>query len=91
MRALTDSEIAKELAAVPAWHLHGKEIVREWTLPRFLDAIAFVSKVAVLAEKEDHHPDILIRYNKVQLRLSTHEADGLSARDFRFAKLSDSL
>jgi 4a-hydroxytetrahydrobiopterin dehydratase len=91
MRGLTDSEIAKEIVSVPAWHLHGKAIIREWTMPRFLDAIAFVNKVAELAEKEDHHPDILIRYNKVQLRLSTHDADGLSERDFHFAKLCDAF
>ncbi len=91
MKGLTETEIAGAMMGLPAWRLEGKEIVRDWKFPKFMDSIRFVSRVAELAETEDHHPDILIRYNRVELRLSTHDAGGLSSRDMRFAKLCDAL
>lgn len=85
MKALSEREITAELGKAPKWRLEGKEIVRTFTLAGFPAAMEFVNRVATQAEKVDHHPDILIQYNKVTLRLSTHDADGLSPRDFAFA------
>jgi len=91
IKALSSQEIESELASAPLWQLEGKEIVRTFSLPSFEEAIRFVNLVAVHAEKVDHHPDILVQYSKITLRLSTHDANGLSSRDFAFAKAADDL
>ena len=91
IQALSEKEIHAELANLRNWRLEGKEIVRKFEFKAFLGSIAFVNKVAEAAEKADHHPDILIQYNKVTLRLSTHDCDGLSRRDFALARQADDL
>lgn len=91
IRALGEAEIAAELKNAPLWRREGKEIVRVFQFSAFLDSIRFVNAVAEAAEKADHHPDILIQYSKVTLRLSTHDCDGLSPRDFALAKHADEL
>jgi 4a-hydroxytetrahydrobiopterin dehydratase len=74
------------------WSLEGKEIVREWELEDFAEAIAFVNRVAEAAEKANHHPDILLHgWNKVRLALSSHSAGGLTAADFEMAQRFDEL
>lgn len=69
---------------VPGWMLRddGKEISREFTFKDFKEAMAFVNEVAEIAEREGHHPDIHVRWNKVRLDLSTHAIGGLSTNDF---------
>ncbi len=62
------------------------ELVRDWTLPTFVEAIAFVNRVAGIAEEAQHHPDIDIRYNLVKLALVSHDAGGITARDARMAR-----
>lgn len=91
VRALNSKEILEELAKVKAWRLDGKEIVKTFEFSGFLPAMGFVNQVALVAERQDHHPDLLLQYNKVTLRLSTHDAGGISERDFRFAKTVDAL
>jgi len=91
IRALNESEIAAELKKTPLWKREGKEIVRLFQLPGFKESIAFVNAVAKEADRADHHPDILIQYSKVTLRLSTHDCDGLSTRDFALAAVADEL
>jgi len=82
---LTDDEIRERLAAVPGWELQGAEIRRTYRFSDFVAALAFVNRVGVLAEAAAHHPDIDIRYSRVTLALTTHEAGGLTARDFELA------
>ena len=91
IRALNESEIAKEMESAELWKREGREIVRLFQFGGFMDSIRFVNAVAKAAEKADHHPDILIQYSKVTLRLSTHDCNGLSARDFALAKTADDL
>ncbi len=91
VRALNSKEIQDELAKVKAWRLDGKEMVKTFEFSGFLPAMGFVNQVALLVERQDHHPDLLLQYNKVTLRLSTHDAGGISERDFRFAKTVDAL
>ncbi len=91
VRALNSKEIQDELAKVKAWRLDGKEMVKTFEFSGFLPAMGFVNQVALVAERQDHHPDLLLQYNKVTLRLSTHDAGGISERDFRFAKTVDAL
>jgi 4a-hydroxytetrahydrobiopterin dehydratase len=82
LKALSDSEVTKHLPEVPHWSLKGMAIERELKFKDFKEAMEFVNRIAVLAETEDHHPDICISYNKVRLTLSTHKVGGLSCKDF---------
>lgn len=91
IQALNETQITAELAQASLWKREGQEIVRTFVFSGFGEAIGFVNKVAAQADKVDHHPDILVQYNKVTLRLSTHDANGLSERDFAFAKVADEL
>jgi 4a-hydroxytetrahydrobiopterin dehydratase len=86
---LSESEITARLHALPEWKREGDEIVRHYKFSEFIPAMAFVNHVAGLAEAMDHHPDILIQYNKVTLTLSTHSAGGLTDLDFQLAKKID--
>ncbi|HEX9188974.1 MAG TPA: 4a-hydroxytetrahydrobiopterin dehydratase [Vicinamibacteria bacterium] len=86
MSPLTDAEIEALLPRVPGWERRGSELRRTWTFPDFKGSMAFVDRVAALAEEADHHPDIDIRYSRVTLVLSTHDAGGLTARDFALAE-----
>ena len=93
MTALTDAEIEQRLTEIGAWHRgEGSSIVRELHLADFAAAIAFVNRVAELAEAANHHPDILIHgWNNVRLTLSTHSEGGLTAADFELAGKIDGL
>jgi len=79
--ALTQADLTAFLNSHPGWRLADGAIVREWTFPGFLTAIAFVNRVAGLAESAGHHPDIDIRYNRVRLALVTHDAGGITSND----------
>ncbi|HEX7120705.1 MAG TPA: 4a-hydroxytetrahydrobiopterin dehydratase [Longimicrobiales bacterium] len=85
MTLLDDAEVARRLDALHGWSREGREIRKTFRFQSFRDAIAFVVRVAELAEHADHHPDIDIRYDRVTLALSTHSAGGLTARDFELA------
>jgi len=86
---LAEDVIARELATVPAWTRDGDAITRMWRLADFKGAMFFVNGVAAIAEKANHHPDIAIHYNEVTLRLWSHDAGGISARDFDLARRID--
>ena len=91
MTALSDPEIATLLGTLVSWQVVSGELVRTFQFPDFLGSIAFVNKVAELAEAAGHHPDIDIRYNKVRLALVTHDAGGLTKKDFDLASKVDNL
>lgn len=80
-KALTPSEVEDVLRAHPEWSLKDGKLVREWTFRDFPEAMAFVNRIAALAEEANHHPDIDIRYNRVQLALISHDAGGITQRD----------
>ena len=82
---LTDDEIATALAGLPGWSRYGDAITKRFTFPTFAEAIAFVTRVAPLADAMDHHPDLDIRYNRVTCSLSTHDRDGVTELDVRLA------
>jgi 4a-hydroxytetrahydrobiopterin dehydratase len=88
---LDDANIFHALTTVPDWKLSGTTIVRTYQFKDFPAAIKFVSAVAVQAEEAWHHPDIDIRWNKVTLTLSTHDAGGLTEKDFALAQQFDKL
>jgi 4a-hydroxytetrahydrobiopterin dehydratase len=91
MTLLSGSEIDANLAA-GEWQRHGQAIAREWTFEDFAQAIAFVNRVADVAEAANHHPDIHLHgWNKVRLELSTHSEGGLTQADFDMASRIDAL
>ena len=75
----------------PDWAEVDGALQREFELPSFPDAIAFVNRVAELAERENHHPDVTISYKRVTLRWTTHSAGGITERDRELARRSDEL
>ena len=85
MPPLTDDRIAEHLTTLPGWERSGDEIAKTFELPSFPEAIAFVTRIADRAEAADHHPDLDIRYRKVRVALSTHDAGGLTDKDFELA------
>jgi 4a-hydroxytetrahydrobiopterin dehydratase len=91
MPLLTNAQVQEKLAALPLWQLAAPNIERTVTFADFPAAIAFVNRIAEAAERANHHPDIDIRWNKVRLALSSHDAGGLTARDFLLAAVIDSL
>jgi 4a-hydroxytetrahydrobiopterin dehydratase len=86
---LTDEALRAFLSEHPKWALVGKEVRRTFEFPTFLSGIDFVQKLAKMAEAADHHPDIDIRWRKVTLALTTHDAGGLTHRDVELASLAD--
>jgi 4a-hydroxytetrahydrobiopterin dehydratase len=82
---LTDHAVTAELASLPGWTQAGSSITATVTLADFSAALLYVGAVAYLAEAANHHPDILIQWNRVTLTLSTHSAGGLTSADFALA------
>ncbi len=91
MDLLSEEEITVGLASLPAWTRAGSSISRTVELADFRAAMLFTGAVAYTAEKANHHPDILIQWNRVTLTLSTHSAGGLTAADIALAGRLDSL
>ena len=90
---LTDSERATALAGLPHWRLRGDglAIARDFAFADFNAAFGFMARVALLAEKADHHPEWSNVYNQVTIVLTTHDAGGLSRRDVALAGAIDAL
>jgi 4a-hydroxytetrahydrobiopterin dehydratase len=82
---LSDDEVRDGLARLPGWSREGDEIVKVYELATFMGAIDVVGRIAALAEAADHHPDLDIRYRRVRVALSTHDAGGLTAADLSLA------
>ncbi len=89
---LTPNQIDLQLKELPDWKLNSSgEIEKTFTFSGFPQSLLFVSSVGVFAESKNHHPDILIQWNKVRLSLTTHDANGLTAKDFELAKLVNTI
>jgi 4a-hydroxytetrahydrobiopterin dehydratase len=88
---LSDAEVEERLGDLVDWKVAGADIQKTFQLASFPMAIAFVTQVGFLAEAAGHHPDIDIRWRKVTLRLSTHDAGGLTAKDFDLAAQIDEI
>ena len=86
MALLSEEKINDELRGLEGWEQNGNEIIKQFKFKNFVESVGFVNKTAILAEKADHHPDILIQYNKVNLTLSTHSEGGLTEKDFNLAR-----
>ncbi|BBC74135.1 4a-hydroxytetrahydrobiopterin dehydratase [Altererythrobacter sp. B11] len=90
---LTEAERDEALAALPQWTLRedGLAIHRSFRFADFSEAFGFMARVALIAEKHDHHPEWSNVYNRVEITLTTHDAGGLSQRDVKAAKAIDAL
>ncbi|HEX6575024.1 MAG TPA: 4a-hydroxytetrahydrobiopterin dehydratase [Gemmatimonadaceae bacterium] len=86
---LSDIAIQRELGSLTGWSRRGEVLTRTYSFRNFTQAMEFVNRVAVLAEEANHHPDIDIRYSKVTLTLSTHDAGGITTNDLELAKAID--
>jgi 4a-hydroxytetrahydrobiopterin dehydratase len=88
---LSDIEIQRELGTLGGWSRKGETLVKTFSFPTFMEGIGFVERVAVAAEKMDHHPDLDIRYNKIGVTLSTHSAGGITGNDVALAREMEKL
>ncbi len=88
---LTDSQVQEALKTLPGWSFEGGAIVKTFKFGKFADGIVFVQRVAVAADKMDHHPDIDIRYTKIRVALSTHDAGGITGMDTTLASQIESM
>lgn len=91
MARLTDDQLTAYLAAHPEWSHDDKSMVKSFQFTDFVEAMGFVTSVALAAERAFHHPDIDIRWNTVTLRLSTHDEGGLTDKDTDLATRIDAL
>jgi 4a-hydroxytetrahydrobiopterin dehydratase len=91
MATLTPEQVATELAETPGWAVDDAQLTRTVTRKDFRDSLLFVNAVGFLAEGANHHPDILISWNKVTLTLSTHSEGGLTGKDFALARQINEL
>jgi 4a-hydroxytetrahydrobiopterin dehydratase len=85
MARMSDNEIAERLPSVPGWALKEKQLEKAYKFDDFKGSMAFVNRVAAIADDMDHHPDILILYDRVTLSVTSHDSGGLTERDFRLA------
>jgi 4a-hydroxytetrahydrobiopterin dehydratase len=85
MPPLSSEQVQSHLSRLAGWKIESGELVKIFQFNDFLGSLGFVNQVGELAEKAGHHPDIDIRYNRVRLSLVTHDAGGLTAKDFDLA------
>jgi 4a-hydroxytetrahydrobiopterin dehydratase len=91
MKKLSALEIQAKLIALPGWTLEGDFISKTFIFKDFNEAFGFLTRVALISEKLDHHANWSGVYNQVTLKLSTHDAGGLTERDFRFAGMVEGV
>lgn len=92
MKVLSKDDIKKKLVNLSDWKFEDNFIRKEFSLNNFIEAVSFVVKVALISEKEDHHPDITIHsWNKVLITLSTHQVNGITTKDIKLAKQINSI
>lgn len=88
---LSDEQVSRELAGLPGWNLAAGKLHREFKFGGFVEAFSFMTRVALAAERADHHPEWFNVYNRVVIDLRTHDCDGISDRDLELAGTIDTL
>ena len=91
MPALTAKQVTLHLGSIPRWSKRAQTILRTFKVEGFLKAIDFVNRIARKAQKLNHHPDIDIRFDKVTLKLTTHDEGGITEKDFFLARQRDEV
>jgi 4a-hydroxytetrahydrobiopterin dehydratase len=90
-QVLSESEIQQQVSSLPNWTLEGSKLQCTRKFNDFVQAIEFVNKLVEPAESAGHHPDIEISYNKVNISLTTHDAGGLTQKDFDLARVISNI
>lgn len=88
---LTDEEIGAALATLPGWELCEGKLRKDWVRANFNDAFGFLTRIALLAERVNHHPEMHNVFRRVRIELTTHDCGGISARDIELARAIDSV
>ncbi|MFE3846657.1 4a-hydroxytetrahydrobiopterin dehydratase [Flavobacterium sp. LB3P45] len=91
MEKYTDENIQSQLKDLNDWQFIGNAIEKKFKFLDFTQALGFIVQVGLMAEKRNHHPELLNVYNKVSIRLNTHDADGVTEKDFDLAKAIDKI
>jgi len=91
MQKLREKQIQEKLAGLPGWIRDGDAIKKDWKFQDFDEAMQFINKLAKLAEAHNHHPELYNVYNRVSLRFTTHDAGGLTDKDFKIARAVDCI
>lgn len=89
--AMTPAEIASQLAVLPDWRQHDGALEAEYRFGNYYETLAWVNALAFVVHAEDHHPDLLVSYNRVRVRFNTHAVGGISENDFICAAKADQL
>ncbi len=89
--ALSEIQVREQLAALPDWNLHDGSIVRAYRFANYYETIAFINALAWMIHREDHHPDLVVGYNRCEVRFNTHSVNGISENDFICAAKSDAI
>ncbi len=90
-RRLDADEIAAQRHALPGWEVRGEKLTRAFKFKDFIEAVNFVNRVAPVAESKGHHPDLQVSWGLVVVELTTHDAGGLTDKDFELASLIDGV
>lgn len=89
--ALTDDAVAAQLGVLPAWARDGRRIHRRYAFADYWETVAFVNAIAWVIHREDHHPELVVGYDRVDARFDTHSVGGLSENDFICAAKCDAV
>ena len=88
---LSDLEIQRALGRLSGWARRGDTLTKTFSFNRFADGIAFINRIAAIADEMNHHPDIDVRYTKITITLSTHDAGGITDSDLMLAERIDTV
>jgi 4a-hydroxytetrahydrobiopterin dehydratase len=88
---ISGAELQEKLSALPNWSLRDEKLYRELSFPDFVEAFGFMTSVALVAERMDHHPEWSNVYGRVVIELTTHDVGGISERDFELARKIEAL
>lgn len=91
MDKLSDDVIAQRTEQLPGWRVEEGELCKDFTFPDFVTAMDFIARLVPTAERLNHHPEWSNVYNKVSIRLTTHDANGLTDNDFLFAEAAEEI
>lgn len=89
--ALADAQVHAQLAELPDWTLRDGALARTYRFANYYETIAFVNALAFMVHREDHHPDLVVGYNRCEVRFSTHSVGGISDNDFICAAKADAI
>jgi 4a-hydroxytetrahydrobiopterin dehydratase len=88
---LSPDDIAQRLQSLAGWSVQDGKLVKSYAFPDFVSAVAFVDRLTIVAEAQNHHPDLVVGWGKVTVQLSSHDVGGITTRDLRLAAALDQL